>query len=418
MINSLNHTDPEIKEILRKELFRQQNSLTLIPSENYPSIAVLEAEGSILMDKYAEGYPKRRYYQGCQFVDKIEELAIQRTKKLFRGEHINVQAHSGTQANIAVYQALLNPGDTILSLRLSHGGHLSHGGCEKTLTHTHYKIVCYGVDRTSEVFNYEEIRQIARKYRPQLIIAGTSAYPRAIDFEIWREIANEVGAYLLTDVAHIIGLIAAGLHPDPVPYADVVTATTQKTLRGPRGGLIISRQKYASLIDRAIFPGTQGGPSMHTIAAKAVCLKEAAEPQFKKYQKQVLSNAKELARALNNEGFRLVSGGTDTHLMLVDLSDNGITGKKAAAILERAGIVVNKNSIPFDSQPSSLTSGIRPGTPALTTRGMKEPEMKLIGEWISKILHNPEDENLRKKIKRDVEELCKEFPIYEELNNE
>lgn len=347
-------------------------------------------------------------------MDEIEELAIQRAKKLFRGEHINVQAHSGTQANIAVYQALLNPGDTILSLKLSHGGHLSHGN-KRTLPHIHYKIIYYEVDRTSEVFNYEEVRRLARKHRPQLIIIGASAYPRAIDFSPWREIADEVGAYLLADVAHIIGLIAAGLHPDPVPYAEVVTATTQKTLRGPRGGLIISRQKYASLIDRAIFPGTQGGPFMHTIAAKAVCLKEAAEPQFKKYQKQVLSNAKELAKTLNNGGFRLVSGGTDTHLMLVDLSNNGITGNKAAAILERAGIVVNKNSIPFDPQPPSLTSGIRPGTPALTTRGMKEPEMKLIGEWISKILHNPEDSNLRKKIKRDVEELCKEFPIYEEL---
>lgn len=418
MTNSLKSTDLEVKEILGKELFRQQNSLTLIPSENYPSRAILEAEGSILMNKYAEGYPKRRHYQGCQFIDEIEELAIERAKKIFKGEHINVQAHSGTQANIAVYQALLNAGDTILSPKLSHGGHLSHGGSKTTFTYTHYKIVHYGVDRTSEVFNYEEIRQIAKKHRPQLIIAGSSAYPRAIDFAPWREIADEVGAYLLADVAHTIGLIAAGLHPDPVPYADVVTATTQKTLRGPRGGLIICREKYASLIDKAIFPGTQGGPFMHTIAAKAVCFKEAAEPQFKKYQKQVISNAKELAKTLNNKGFRLVSGGTDTHLMLVDLSNNGITGHKAATILEKAGIVTNKNLIPFDTQPPSLTSGIRPGTPALTTRGMKEPEMRLIGEWISKILHNPEDENLRRKIKKEVEELCKKFPIYEELKGE
>ncbi len=390
MNKSLRETDLQIHNILKKESIRQQDTLTLIPSENYPSRAVREAEGSILIDKYAEGYPGKRHYRGCQFVDEIEELAIERAKKLFKGEHVNVQAHSGTQANIAVYQALLNPGDTILSLNLSHGGHLSHGN-KATLPHTHYRIIHYGVNRDS---------------------VGASAYPRTIDFAPWREIADEVEAYLLADVAHIIGLIAAGLHPDPVPYADVVTTTTQKTLRGPRGGLIICQKEYASLIDKAIFPGTQGGPFMHTIAAKAICFKEAAESQFKEYQAQVISNARELAKTLMEEGFRLVSGGTDNHLLLIDLSNKDITGKEAATILEEAGIVTNRNSIPFDTKPASITSGIRPGTPALTTRGMKETEMKLIGKWISKILHNSKQGNIRKEIREKVKELCKEFPIY------
>jgi glycine hydroxymethyltransferase len=411
MNKSLRETDLQTHNILKKEIIRQQDTLTLIPSENYPSRAVLEAEGSHLIDKYAEGYPGKRYYQGCQFADEIEELAIKRAEKIFKGEHINVQPHSGTQANIAVYQALLNPGDTILSLNLSHGGHLSHGN-KATLPHTYYQIVHYGIDKDSEMFDYEEIRQIAKKHHPRLIIVGASAYPRSIDFASWREIADEVGSYLLADVAHIIGLIAAGLHPDPIPYADVITATTHKTLRGPRGGLIICRKEYASLIDKAIFPGTQGGPFMHTIAAKAVCFKEAAEPQFKEYQAQVISNARELAKTLIREGFRLVSGGTDNHLLLIDLSNKNITGKEAAIILEEAGIVTNKNSIPFDDRPCSITSGIRPGTPALTTRGMKEPEMKLIGKWISKILHNAKQKNIRKKIKEKVKELCQKFPIY------
>lgn len=411
MNKSLRETDLQTDNILKKEIIRQQDTLTLIPSENYPSRAVLEAEGSHLIAKYAEGYPGKRYYQGCQFADEIEELAIKRAEKIFKGEHINVQPHSGTQANIAVYQALLNPGDTILSLSLSHGGHLSHGN-KATLPYAYYQIVHYGIDKDSEMFDYEEIRQIAKKHHPRLIIVGASAYPRSIDFACWREIADEVGSYLLADVAHIIGLIAAGLHPDPIPYADVITATTHKTLRGPRGGLIICRKEYASLIDKAVFPGTQGGPFMHTIAAKAVCFKEAAEPQFKKYQAQVISNARELAKTLLGEGFRLVSGGTDNHLLLIDLSNKDMTGKEAAIILEEVGIVTNKNSIPFDDKPCSITSGIRPGTPALTTRGMKEPEMKLIGEWISKILHNPGDGNLRKKIKEKVKELCQKFPIY------
>ncbi len=411
MLRSLAQTDSQVEKILKKETIRQQDTLTLIPSENYPSRAVREAAGSILIDKYAEGYPGKRYYQGCQFADEIEELAIDRAKKLFKGEHVNVQPHSGTQANIAVYQALLNPGDTILSLKLSQGGHLSHGN-KATLPHTHYQIVHYGINEDSEVFDYEEVRQIAKKYHPRLMIVGASAYPRTIDFAPWREIADEVGSYLLADVAHIIGLIAADLHPDPVPYADVITATTHKTLRGPRGGLIICQKEYASLIDKAVFPGTQGGPFMHTIAAKAICFKEAMKPQFKEYQTQVISNARELAKTLLGEGFRLVSGGTDNHLLLIDLSDKNITGKEAATILEEAGMVTNKNSIPLDTKPASITSGIRPGTPALTTRGMKEPEMKLIGEWISKILHNPKQENIRKKIREEVKELCEKFPIY------
>ena len=411
---SLAQNDPEVDEILKQELQRQQNSLTLIPSENYPSKAVLEVEGSVLIDKYAEGYPGRRHYQGCKFIDKIEELAISRAKKIFKAEHVNVQAHSGTQANIAVYQALLKPGDTILSLNLSHGGHLSHGN-RSTLPHTHYRIVNYGVDRESETFNYEEIQAIAENCHPQLIIVGASAYPRAIDYSHWRRIADEVGAYLMADVAHIIGLIVTGLHPDPVPYANVVTTTTHKTLRGPRGGVIICRQNLASRIDRAIFPGTQGGPFMHTIAAKAVCFQEAQRLEFKEYQQQIVSNAKALAKSLGEDGLRLVSGGTDTHLILVDLSKKSLTGDKAATILEEAGIVVNKNSIPFDPQPPSITSGIRPGTPALTTRGMREPEMQLIGKWINKILSSPEDRTLRKKMRSWVRELCQQFPIYEDL---
>ena len=411
MSGSLEKIDPEVKEILHKEFVRQQNNLTLIASENYASRAVLEAEGSVLINKYAEGYPKRRYYQGCRFVDEIEELAIRRAKALFRCEHVNVQVHSGTQANMAVYQALLKPGDTILSLSLSGGGHLSHGS-EGSFPYKYHRIVNYGLDRVSERFDYEEIRKIAKECHPRLIIVGASAYPRAIDFLAWRKIADEVGAYLLADVAHIIGLIVAGLHPDPVPYADVVTATTQKTLRGPRGGLILCRQKYASAIDKAVFPGIQGGPFMHVIAAKAVCFKEASQPEFKSYQRQIISNAKALAEVLKEEGFRLVSGGTDNHLVVVDLSNKGITGDRAAAILEEAGIVVNKNSIPFDKRPPFSPSGIRLGTPAVTTRGMKEAEMRTIGKWISRILYNPQDRLLRKEIKGKVEKLCQKFPIY------
>jgi len=407
----LSKVDSEIGKILQEELTREQKTLSLIPSENYASKAVLEAQGSIFTNKYAEGYPGKRYYQGCRFIDKIEEIAIQRAKKLFKCEHVNVQAHSGTQANIAVYHALLKPGDTILSLSLAEGGHLSHGG-KGTLPYKYYRIVNYGLDKASERFDYKEIRQFVKKFSPRLIIVGTSAYPRKINFSPWKEIAEEVGAYLLADMAHLIGLIAAGLHPDPVPYADVITATTQKTLRGPRGGLILCRKELAPLIDRAVFPGIQGGPFMHIIAAKAVCFKEAGEPQFKDYQKRVLSNAKVLAKVLREKGFRLISGGTDNHLLLVDVFSKGIPGDRAANLLEEGGIVVNKNSIPFDSRSPVSPSGIRLGTPAVTTRGMGELEMEVIGEWISEILLNPNDEILRKRIRKKVEEICEKFPIY------
>ena len=411
-MDSLLDTDPEVKEIIQKELIRQQNTLSLIPSENYASKAVLEAQGSVLSNKYAEGYPGKRYYQGCQFVDEIEELATQRAKKLFKCEHVNVQVHSGTQANMAVYQALLKPGDTILSLGLADGGHLSHGG-KGTFPYKYHHIVNYGLDKESERFNYEEIRRLAQKFHPRLVIVGGSAYPRKIDFLPWKEIAKEVGAYLLADMAHLIGLIAAGVHPDPIPYVDIVTATTQKTLRGPRGGLILCRKEFASLIDKAVFPAIQGGPFMHIIAAKSVCFKEATKPEFRDYQKQVLSNAKTLAKVLKERGFRLISGGTDNHLLLIDVLSKGLSGDKAANLLEEAGIIVNKNSIPFDSRPPFSPSGIRLGTPAATTRGMKESEMEIIGEWISGVLLRPEDKNLRKKIKEKVKEICKEFPIYE-----
>jgi len=407
----LSKVDSEIGKILQEELTREQKTLSLIPSENYASKAVLEAQGSIFTNKYAEGYPGKRYYQGCRFIDKIEEIAIQRAKKLFKCEHVNVQVHSGTQANMAVYHALLKPGDIILSLSLAEGGHLSHGG-KGTLPYKYYRIVNYGLDKASERFDYKEIRQLAKKFSPRLIIVGTSAYPRKINFSPWKEIAEEVGAYLLADMAHLIGLIAAGVHPDPVPYVDVVTATTQKTLRGPRGGLILCRKELAPLIDRAVFPGIQGGPFMHIIAAKAVCFKEAGEPQFKDYQKRVLSNAKALAKVLKEKGFRLISGGTDNHLLLVDVFSRGIPGDRAADLLEEGGIVVNKNSIPFDSRSPVSPSGIRLGTPAVTTRGMGELEMEVIGEWISEILLNPNDEILRKRIRKKVEEICEKFPIY------
>lgn len=408
---SIKHVDPEVEEILQKELHRQQDTLILIPSENYASPAVLEAQASVFSNKYAEGYPGKRYYQGCKLADEIETIAIERAKNLFGAEHVNVQAHSGTGANIACYQALLQPGDKILSLGLTQGGHLSHGKAG-TLPHTYYKIVHYGVDRESGRFDLNGIREIAKKERPQLIIVGASAYPRKIEFKSWREIADEVGAYLLADMAHVMGLIAAKLHPDPFPYADIVTSTTQKTLRGPRSGLILSKQEFAQQIDRAVFPGTQGGPFLHIIAAKAVCFKEATEPAFTSYAKQTIINCQHLANTLTEKGFELATGGSDNHLILIDLSPQKITGKKAALLLEEAAIIVNKNCIPFDPLPASITSGLRIGTPALTTRGMKEREMQLIGEWISKILQNPDAKMIRTEIKTRVEELCHNFPIY------
>jgi len=372
--NLVKDTDPEIAEAIKSELKRQQNKIELIASENFISIAVMAAMGSPLTNKYAEGYPGKRYYGGCEYIDVVESIAIERAKKLFGAEHANVQPHSGAQANMAVYFAVLNPGDTILGMNLSHGGHLTHGS-PVNFSGKLYNIVSYGVDPETETINYDEVLRLAKEHRPKLILAGASAYPRVIDFKKFREIADEVGAYLMVDMAHIAGLVAAGLHPSPVEYADFVTTTTHKTLRGPRGGLILCKEKYAKLIDKTIFPGIQGGPLEHVIAAKAVALKEAMTEEFKNYQVQILKNAKALSTRLIERGFRLVSGGTDNHLMLVDLRNKGITGKDAEKILDEHNITCNKNAIPFDTQSPMITSGIRLGTPAVTTRGFKEEDM-------------------------------------------
>ncbi len=411
MWESLKKVDPEVFELIRKEAFRLSDQLEMIASENLASLAVMLAEGSPLMNKYAEGYPRARYYGGCEFVDEVEELARERLKLLFGAEYANVQPHSGTQANMAVYFAVLEPGDTILSMDLAHGGHLSHGA-QVNFSGRFYRVVHYGVSRDTETIDYEEVERIAKQCRPKMIIAGASAYPRVIDFEAFFGIAQEVGAYLMVDMAHIAGLVAAGIHPSPVPFADFVTSTTHKTLRGPRGGFILAKEKYARLLDKTVFPGIQGGPHMNVIAAKAVCFKEALEPEFKSYQQQVVANAKKLAEVLSSEGFRLVSGGTDNHLLLVDLTPLGITGAEAEEVLSRAGITVNKNAIPFDPKPPKITSGIRIGTPAVTTRGFKEREMELVGEWISAVLKNPKDEGLISEVRAKVKRLCEEFPVY------
>ena len=407
----LKEVDPEIWNLIQKEIDRQEYQLEMIASENLADMAIMEAEGSCLMNKYAEGYPFSRYYGGCENVDEVEKLAIERVKLLFGAEHANVQPHSGTQANMAVYFAILNPGDTILSMNLSHGGHLSHGA-EVNFSGKFYKIVHYGVSRETEMIDYEEVRAIALEHKPKLIIAGASAYPRIIDFEAFFKIAQEVGAYLMVDMAHIAGLIAAGVHPSPVPYADFVTSTTHKTLRGPRGGFILCKEKYAKIIDKTVFPGIQGGPHMNIIAAKAVCFKEALQPEFRSYQQQVVKNAKVIAEVFKNEGFRVVSGGTDTHLVLVDVSIKGLTGAEAEKILEEAGITVNKNSIPFDTRPPKITSGIRIGTPAITTRGLKEAEVEEVAHYMCEVLKNPDKEDLRKKIREKIREICKKFPFY------
>jgi glycine hydroxymethyltransferase len=407
----LKEVDPEIWNLIQKEIDRQEYQLEMIASENLADMAIMEAEGSCLMNKYAEGYPFSRYYGGCENVDEVEKLAIERAKLLFGAEHANVQPHSGTQANMAVYFAILNPGDTILSMNLSHGGHLSHGA-EVNFSGKFYKIVHYGVSRETEMIDYEEVRAIALEHKPKLIIAGASAYPRIIDFEAFFKIAQEVGAYLMVDMAHIAGLIAAGVHPSPVPYADFVTSTTHKTLRGPRGGFILCKEKYAKIIDKTVFPGIQGGPHMNIIAAKAVCFKEALQPEFRSYQQQVVKNAKVIAEVFKNEGFRVVSGGTDTHLVLVDVSIKGLTGAEAEKILEEAGITVNKNSIPFDKRPPRITSGIRIGTPAITTRGLKEAEVEEVAHYMCEVLKNPDKEDLRKKIREKIREICKKFPFY------
>lgn len=400
--------DPEIFNAIKGERIREETTLELIASENFTSLAVLEAQGSLLTNKYAEGYPKRRYYGGCQWVDVVEQLAIDRAKALFKAEHANVQPHSGSQANMAVYFAVLNPGDTVLGMNLSHGGHLTHGS-PVNISGKYFKFVSYGVNPETEMIDYDQVRDIARETKPKLIVAGASAYPRIIDFEKFSEIAREVGALLMVDMAHIAGLVAAEIHPSPVPWAEFVTTTTHKTLRGPRSGLILCKSEYAKVIDKAIFPGTQGGPLMHVIAAKAVALKEAMTQEFRVYQNQIVKNAKVLAETLLENGFRLVSGGTDNHLMLVDVRPFGLTGKEAERLLEDIGITVNKNAIPFDPQPPTISSGIRIGTPAVTTRGMKESEMREIGDIIAKCLRKEED---REVLKSRVRTLCEAYPLF------
>jgi len=414
MFEFVKTTDPEIWELIKSEAERLSGQLEMIASENLASRAVMEAEGSPLMNKYAEGYPRARYYGGCQYVDQVEELARERLKTLFGAEYANVQPHSGTQANMGVYFAVLEPGDTILSMNLAHGGHLSHGS-PVNFSGKLYRIVHYGVSRETETIDYEEVRRLALEHRPKMIVAGASAYPRVIDFEAFYTIAQEVGAYLMVDMAHIAGLVAAGIHSSPVPFADFVTSTTHKTMRGPRGGFILAKERYGKLIDKTIFPGIQGGPHMNIIAAKAVCFKEALSPEFKAYQQQVVSNARKLAEVLSAEGFRLVSGGTDNHLILVDLSKQGLTGAEAEEALDRAGITVNKNAIPFDPLPPKVTSGIRIGTPAVTTRGLKEREMEMVGEWISAVLKDPKNESLLREVREKVRRLCEEFPVYRDL---
>lgn len=410
----LGDTDPEIAGIIRKELRRQQNTIELIASENFASPAVLEATGSILTNKYAEGYPGRRYYGGCINVDDAENLAIDRAKELFQAEHANVQPHSGSQANMAVYFSTLEAGDTVLGLSLSHGGHLTHGS-PVNFSGKFYDIVPYTVDPETEQLDYEEILGLAKVHKPKMIVTGASAYPRLIDFAAFRRIADEVGALLTVDMAHIAGLVAAGMHPSPVPHADFVTSTTHKTLRGPRAGLILCRSEYAKTIDKMVFPGIQGGPLMHVIAAKAVAFKEAMTPEFTDYQTRIIANAKALANHLAELGFRIVSGGTDTHLVLVDLTPLGVTGKEAEEALDTAGITVNKNAIPFDKRSPKVTSGIRLGTAAMTTRGMGQEEFQLIAGFIHKAIVDA-NEGMLSSIADEVSALCARFPLYEELD--
>lgn len=407
-LESLKKTDPEVMSIIEEEIERQNKHIELIASENFVSKAVLEAMGSQLTNKYAEGYPSKRYYGGCEVVDKVEELAIERMKKLFNAEHANVQPHSGSNANLGVYFALLKPGDKVLGMNLSQGGHLTHGS-PVNISGAYFNFAAYGVDKDTERINYEEVREIAQKEKPKLIVAGASAYPREIDFKKFKEIADEVGAYLMVDMAHIAGLVAAGLHQSPVPYADFVTTTTHKTLRGPRAGAILCKAEYAKLIDKAIFPGIQGGPLMHVIAAKAVAFGEALQDSFKDYQAQVVKNAKALAQGLIEKNYRLVSGGTDNHLILIDVRNKNLNGKTAEKMLNDIGIATNKNTIPFDPESPFITSGIRIGTAAMTTRGMKESEMFEIAELISDTLENKSDLD---SIKKRVYELCDKFPLY------
>jgi glycine hydroxymethyltransferase len=409
----LARTDPEVAEAVRNETRREGAQLELIASENFVSEAVLEALGTVLTNKYAEGYPGKRYYGGCEFVDVAESLAIARARKLFGCDHANVQPHSGAQANTSVYMTVCKPGDTILGMNLSHGGHLTHGH-PLNFSGRYFKVVAYGVRKEDERIDYDEMARLARENNPKVVVVGASAYPRTIDFQAVRRAADACGAVVMADIAHIAGMVAVGLHPSPVPHAEFVTTTTHKTLRGPRGGMVMCQEKWAKELDKLLFPGVQGGPLMHVIAAKAVAFKEALAPEFKAYQAQILANAKALAAALTGEGWRLVSGGTDNHLMLLDVFAKGITGKVAEAALDRAGITVNKNTIPFDTNSPMVASGIRIGTPALTTRGMKEPEMGEIGRLISRALKSVENETELASVKRDVEKLCGRFPLYAE----
>ena len=412
MTSELARQDPEVYSAIQNETERQEYNLELIASENIVSEAVLEAQGSVLTNKYAEGYPHKRYYGGCEYVDVVEQLAIDRAKALFGAEHVNVQPHSGAQANMAAYFSQLQPGDTILSMNLSHGGHLTHGS-PVNFSGKFFQVVPYGVRESDQRIDYDEIAQLARQHRPQMIVAGHSAYPRQIDAEPFRKIADEVGALLMVDIAHFAGLVVAGLHPSPVPYADLVTTTTHKTLRGPRGGMIMCRQDLAKSVNSSVFPGTQGGPLMHVIAAKAVAFKEAAAPEFKAYQQQIITNAKALAAGLSRRGFRLVSGGTDNHLMLLDLRETELTGKVAQETLDQARITVNKNAIPFDTRSPFVTSGVRIGTPAVTSRGMKEAEMDQIADLIFRALQRVGDEHALSTIGVEVRDLCRQFPVYE-----
>lgn len=413
-MGNLKRKDPEVYRAVLEETRRENDNLELIASENFVSEEVLEAQGSVMTNKYAEGYPKARWYNGCHNVDIVEELAIERAKKLFGAEHVNVQPHSGTQANMAVYFAMLKPGDTVLSMDLACGGHLSHG-------HSHnfsgklYNIVPYGVNRKTEMLDYGEIASLAREHKPKMILAGASAYPRSLDFKAFRRIADSVGAFLFVDMAHISGLVAAGLHQSPVEYAEFVASTTHKTMRGPRGGFVMCRKDFAKKIDMEVFPGLQGGPLMHVIAAKAVCFKEALEPEFKIYQKQILKNSQALSSEFAKLGYRIVAGGTDTHLFLLDLTNKNITGKDAATVLDRANITVNKNLIPFDTKSPFVASGIRIGSPAITTRGMKEVEMRKVARLIDRVLSDPQNEACINSVRSDVKGLAKKFPLYKNL---
>ena len=414
LLKNLDVVDTEIQEAINKELSRQRDKLEMIASENIVSKAVMQAQGSVLTNKYAEGYPGKRYYGGCEYVDVVEQLAIDRVKKLFGAEYANVQPHSGAQANTAVYFALLQPGDTILGMNLTDGGHLTHGS-PVNISGKYFKIIPYGVDKETERIDYDELERLAKEHQPKLIVGGASAYSRVIDFERMAQIAKSVGAYFMVDMAHIAGLVAAGLHPSPVPYADVVTTTTHKTLRGPRGGLILCRDaEFGKQFNKAIFPGIQGGPLMHVVAAKAVAFKEALSDEFKVYQQQVLDNAKALADELVKKGFRIVSGGTDNHLMLVDLRSKNITGKEAQFLLDEIGITANRNTIPFEPLSPFVTSGIRLGTPALTTRGLKEEDIREVADIIADVIENREDSAVIETTKAKVQAICKKFPLYEE----